>query len=180
MSKLEIKGLRPGFAIVPLFMFDDVDPMAAGEEFVAIANGEHADMERLLSEADRQQVLRWINALPAPKRPLLMEIAGYLQKLDLSRQQYNVDTRSGKIEFHGLIYVHAPSTMAALAWMMTALLSRGHGNNLRKCRHKPCGRWFFDLPRGRVVKDYCSAKHRNAAGQARHRATDKRKKVSQK
>lgn len=173
MKKDDVKALRPGFAVVPLFALQEQDAIDAGEEFARIANGEHPDMYRLMTEADRTRFMRWISVLPKPKRPILKEIAEELKGLEPAYQGYSVDIEAGRIDLSGAIYIRTDRTITAIAWLMAALLSSKYKNNLRQCKHKPCGRWFFDRAKGRVVKSYCSTAHQNAAAQARHRNSRK-------
>ena len=166
---------------VPLLLAPDNAIQGIARALVRIANGKQKWFEfghhlpgggamqgRVdVDSGNRGMFMRWLKSLPEPPAGVLDEIVEYLGEIEVRQPSVVVRSDDGQVNFGLNVAMRAPTNNATLAYMVGLILSAGYADNIRRCPQ--CGKWFFDIPKGRRMKRFCSDAHANAYRQAKHR-----------
>lgn len=113
-----------------------------------------------ITKGNGDMVKRWLKSLPRPGRGVLDEIESYLKQIKIGKPAVVTDAAKGRVEFGVNVLFTAPNDKAVLSYMMASILKTDYGDNIRRCPH--CGTFFFDIPKGRPIRKYCTQKHSQA------------------
>lgn len=121
-----------------------------------------------LSEEDKATLHRWLSEFPSPRPRTLKQIAAAVGTLKGSGE-VDATARGSKIYLNLDYRFTADTNMQVFAYLMAAVLSKGHAfaECIRRCPE--CGTYFFDKPSGRPIKQFCKPEHSNAFRQRKYR-----------
>ena len=118
--------------------------------------------------ADQQQTLQtWLEELPTPRLRTLKAIASAVGRMT-GHGDVAARIKGGELTLLVDWQIAAPTVDALLGYLMATVLTRRVGVDfVRRCPE--CGVFFFDIPHGRPVKQFCRPEHANAHRQRQYR-----------
>ena len=160
---------------------EDLVARAYAYRLVEIANGTtteiisqfpSADIRIDINPGNRDMLIKWLRIMKRPSKRFRDAICDALTRIPTTAPNIVPVTRGNQIDIFYADFLEIREVRGAFAFMLSQIIGADYSKHILECpeciyREEPA--WFFDKPKGRVIKTYCTTTHADAARQRRNR-----------